>query len=279
MQVEFPGMKNLDAEALRVGFANYIRRPLGNFRAVHKLDAAAAAALAQRQQRAGQPSSVDPQGARPDASHHPQMSFQHVHELSYGAHQPGPGASYGGSQPGRPQQYEAPQPGPSAPVGRAHVGHHGQQYEAPQPGFGDPYQNVPGANQQLPPIAFPNPPSGNPREQLPRTTSSAQLPRNQGPPPMEPPYQMPTHNYNNAASNSQAPQVGQWSISDQEAYDQGYLFSAQQRAWILDHGMYMGSEEGAEDEFYGAFWKAFGNHWLPSKDRVMGEFNQMRRQW
>ncbi|KAI7775844.1 hypothetical protein LA080_006176 [Diaporthe eres] len=255
MQGEFPTMgRRLDA--LQVGWDNTIRQAMQDrFRVKHRLPAARAAALAQGSYRAGQSSSVDPQGARPDASQHPQMSFQDVHQLSYRAHQPGPGA----------------------PVGRAHVGHHGQQYGAPQPGFGDPYQNTRGTNQQLPQIEFPNPPSGNVQDQLPRTASSAQLQRNQRPPPMEPPYQMPTHNYSNAASNSQAPQVGQWSISEQEAYDQAYPFSAQQRAWILDHGMYMGSEEGAEDEFYGAFRNAFGNHRLPSKDRVMGEFNQMRR--
>lgn len=277
MQGEFPTMgRRLDA--LQVGWDNTIRQAMQDrFRVKHRLPAARAAALAQGSYRAGQSSSVDPQGARRDASQHPQMSFQDVHQLSYRAHQLGPGASYGGSQRGRHQQYEAPQPGPSAPVGRAHVGHHGQQYGAPQPGFGNPYQNTRGTNQQLPAIAFPNPPSGNVRDQLPRTASSAQLQRNQRPPPMEPPYQMPTHNYSNAASNSQARQVGQFIVPEQEAYDQGYPFSAQQRAWILDHGMYMGSEEGAEDEFYGAFRNAFGNHRLPSKDRVMGEFNQMRR--
>lgn len=252
---------NLGAEALRVRWDNNIRRTMRDgFRVVHQLPAATAAMLAQGSQRAGQPSSVDPQGARPDAFQHPQVPFQDVHALSHGGRRPGPGASYGGSQPGHHQQFEASQPGPSAPVGKSHVGRHGQQHGAPQSGFGDQHQSIPGANQQLPPIA------------------SAQLPENQRPQPMGPPYQRSAQNYNNAASDSQAPQFGQATDHDQETYDQRYQFSDEQRAWILDHGMYMGCEEGAEDEFYWAFWDAFGSHRLPSKDRVMGEFNRMRMQ-
>ncbi|KAG6362770.1 hypothetical protein INS49_007864 [Diaporthe citri] len=262
-----------------------------DFRVVHKLDAATAAAFAQGLQRAGQPGSADPQGARPGASQHPQMSFQAVHQLSYEARQPGPGASYRGSQPGQYQQYEAPQPGPSVPVGRSHVGR-GGQYEAPRPGFGDPYPNTPGTNQQLPPVASANPRPGN---QLPPIAPVAQAPTNQRPPPIEPPYQMPGQNYNSAASqamtpdvqqpmtwyrtgrsgpNSQAPQRGD--VSEQETFDRRYVFTTQEREWLLDEGIYLEPGHQASREFYARFKQAFSGHRVPSRRRVMDEFNRMR---
>lgn len=301
MQREFPNM-NLDLPNLQVIWNSKFRDQLiKDFRPKHKLPPAeAAAALAQASQMPGQPSFVDPQGARPSGpQQYPHGSFQGVHALSYGTPRPGPSPSYGGpqsgyggqqaapqlgshsvpyggSQPGHYQQYGAPQPGPSAPVGRSHhVGREGQ-YRAPQPGLGGPYLTTPGTNQQLPPVALCNPPVAN--SHLPPIAYGAQPSGDQRPRPMEPPYQKTKQKYKTAASNSQAPQAGRPVLSEQEIYDQNYQFSDQQREWLLTSGMYLTSEEGADDRFYQQLVAAAGSHRLPSKERVMKEFNQMRRQ-
>lgn len=307
---EFPGL-NLDAQTLERRWVHPIRPAMRrDFRALGGLDERARAALGLSAEMGNQRRPMKYQEAHELSFRAPQPGGG----ASFGGSQTGHAGSHWGPQPGYGNQHAAPQAGPSDPYGRSQPGHyyqygnshagpsgsfggshvgHGGQYGAHPPSFTGPYQNTPGANQYPGPAASHDPRFGN--LQLPPITPVAQVPSNPGPSIAEPAYQMSNQNNNNAAwqeagpgvqgqmnwyrtsvrgSNSRNPHGG--AVSEQTDFDQKYEFPREEQNWLLDNGIYMVHGHRAGQEFYDNFRRAYSDHRVPSKGRVLEEFNRLR---
>lgn len=307
MSREFPGL-NVDAQTLERLWVHPIRPAMRrDFRNLGGLDERARAALGLGAEMENQRRPMTYQEAHDLSFRAPQPGGG----ASFGGSQTGHAGSHWGPQPGYGNQYAAYQAGPSDSYGRSQPGHHHQygtahagssdsfggshdhQYGTRSQSFTEPYQNTPGANQYPAPAASYNPRSGN--LQLPPITPVAQGPRNPGPSIAEPAYQMSNQNNNNAAwqeagsgvqgemnwyrtgvrgSNSQNPHGD--AVFDQRDFDQNYEFSGEEQNWLLDNGIYMVHGRRAGQELYDNFRRTYSDHRVPSKGRVLEEFNRLR---